>query len=158
MERGRPSKYSEETANIIVDITSTTNRSLASICKELEIVPSTVYEWLKHHEDFSNKYARAKEWQADLLAEEILEIADDKSDDITYQKCGEELVKIENREFINRSRLRIDSRKWLASKLKPQKYGEKQSIEHSGEIEITKLTDEQRRERIEQLKQKLNDK
>ena len=41
---------------------------------------------------------------------------------------------IENREFVNRSKLRVDSRKWQLSKLLPKKYGEKQTIEHEGEI------------------------
>jgi hypothetical protein len=129
---GRPSKYSEEIADHICEIISTSNRSIASISKELNISTVTIFYWLKTKPEFLNEYARAKEWQADFLAEEILEIADDTQHDSIITQNGLS----ENHEYISRSRLRVDSRKWLASKLKPQKYGDSQKIEHSGDIKI----------------------
>lgn len=78
---------------------------------------------------FVAQYARAREAQADYLADEILDIADDSQYDIAVDADGKEIV---NTNHIQRDRLRVDSRKWLAGKLKPKKYGEKQQVEQSG--------------------------
>jgi hypothetical protein len=78
-----------------------------------------MYNWLRTHEDFLEQYARAKEEALDMLAEKILDIADDTSHD-WVKRNGRYVV---NHENIQRARLRIDSRKWLLSKLAPKKYG-----------------------------------
>lgn len=143
MSAGRPTLYSQEIADKICEEISTTNKSLRSICKELEISTMTVLRWLSdpEKEDFCLHYARAKEEQADHLAEEILEIADDSSrDDKTiYDKAGNAIT-VENTEWTKRSQLRVDARKWIASKLKPKKYGDKLQTEHSGELNIKQIT------------------
>lgn len=103
--------------------------SLRSICRD-ESMPakSTVFKWLANVKDFADQYARAREAQADTLADEILEIADETSHDtIVTEKNGEQ----PNSEWITRSRLRVDARKWLASKMAPKKYGDK--ITHAGD-------------------------
>lgn len=79
--------------------------------------------------EFSEQYARAREAQADKLAEEALQIADDGRSD-TYVD-GDGNVKTDT-EVIQRSRLRVDTRKWLASKMAPKKYGDKIQAEHTG--------------------------
>lgn len=124
VKRGRPTEYNAEIADKIIDIISTSNRSLASICKELDLNPSTIYRWLDSHKEFCDNYARAKEWQADFMAEEILEIADDATNDFMTITKGYREYEVENKEVISRSRLRVESRKWLASKLKPKKYAD----------------------------------
>jgi hypothetical protein len=73
-------------------------------------------------QEFRLHYAHAREAQADLLAAEILAIADDSSGDIITDKDGNTRL---DREFVARARLRVDSRKWLAGKLAPKKYGVK---------------------------------
>lgn len=101
---------------------------------------STVYRWLVANETFREMYTRAREDQADTLADQIIEIADDGIND-TYKKDG---VEVTNQDVIARSRLRVDARKWIAAKLKPKKYGEKLDLEHSGEIRMpSSMTDEQ---------------
>lgn len=70
---------------------------------------------------------RAREAQADLLAEQILQIADDGTNDTQTDDEGRVRV---DQDVIARSRLRVDARKWLASKMAPKKYGDK--IEHTG--------------------------
>lgn len=87
-------------------------RSIVKICAELGIGESTVYDWLKDKDklEFQEKYARAKEDSADYLADELLEIADN------------ELTDVQSR------RIRIDTRKWIASKLKAKKYGDSTQI------------------------------
>jgi hypothetical protein len=90
--------------------------------------------------EFSPKYARAREDQADYFADEIVEISDDGSRD--YKQTDDGRI-VPDQDHIARSRLRVDSRKWLASKLKPKKYSEKLAVggaDDLGAIEtVTKL-------------------
>jgi hypothetical protein len=98
-------------------------KSLRTICRADDMPGArTVYQWLAAHKDFAQQYARAREQQADALAEEILEIADDGTNDTQVTEDGAVLV---NHDHIARSRLRVDARKWLASKMAPKKYGDK---------------------------------
>lgn len=134
----RPSKYTPEIADKICEIISTSSKGLKAICKDLNVSAVTVYHWLKNNDVFLNTYTRARESQADLLADEIIEIADDTSNDTTVNENGKEIA---NSEWINRSRLRVEARKWIASKLKPKKYADKIDIEHSGELKtVTETT------------------
>lgn len=137
---GRPTKYSEKIADEICRLIANSNRGLSSICKEPGMPDrATVHVWINKHKDFHNKYARAKEDQADFLAEEMLSIADDGTNDTTQNDFGKE---IENREWTNRSRLRVDTRKWIASKLKPKRWGDRLDVTTGGEkIQIPILID-----------------
>lgn len=128
---GRPTEYSPEIADLICDLISNSNKSLATVCKDerIKLNPSTIYNWLNNNKAFLDKYACAKDCQADFLAEEIIEIADDNSSDIIITSNSEgDTIERENHEFISRSRVRIDARKWVASKLKPKKYGDKLDV------------------------------
>lgn len=131
---GRPSKYSDEVANVICERIATTSWSLRTICESDEMLPSvtTILTWLRDKPDFLAQYTRAKEEQADLMAEEILDIADDATNDFMTITKGDMTYEVENKEWTSRSKLRIESRKWLASKLKPKKYGEKTDITTNG--------------------------
>lgn len=86
----------------------------------------TFYEWLKNDTKISEQYARACEARADTIFEEILEIADKEDDDIIGLDDGEPRV---NHDVIQRDRLRVDTRKWILSKMNPKKYGDK--IDHT---------------------------
>jgi hypothetical protein len=121
---GRPTGYTEAKADSICEHIAH-GKSLVSWCREHEEAYRTVMEWLAANEPFQHKYARAREAQADFLAEEILEIADDTSFD-TSEGPGGALVA--NNEWISRSRLRVDARKWYAGKLAPKKYGDKLAV------------------------------
>jgi hypothetical protein len=91
---------------------------------------ATVFRWLRTFPEFRDQYARAKEESADALAEDMLEIADDGQND-WMERLGSEGQPVGwqvNGEHIQRSRVRIDTRKWLASKLKPKKYGDKLAV------------------------------
>lgn len=135
---GRPTIYSQELADVICDRIATSSLSLKKLCDNDEFMPysGTVLRWLREKEDFRNQYARAKEEQADYLAEQILDIADDSSNDTVMGEFGP----MEHKEWINRSRLRVDARKWIASKLKPKKYGDK--LELGGGLENKGMSDE----------------
>lgn len=110
--------------------------SLRSICSD-DAMPalSTVMGWLarNEHDGFVEQYTRAREMQADAIFDEILDIADDGRNDWMERRDeeGANLGWKENGEAMQRSRLRIDARKWMAGKLKPKKYGDKVEVEHS---------------------------
>ena len=133
---GRPEIYTQELAEKICNEIATTNKSLRRICKELNISTMSVLRWLndKEKESFCLQYARAKEEQADHLADEILEIADDSTKD-TKTIIGKDgkPIEVENTEWTKRSQLRVDARKWIASKLKPKKYGDKIDLTTKGD-------------------------
>lgn len=116
MPAGRPSLYSPALADTIIDgITS--GLSLREICRA-DAMPdrATVFRWLEAHPDFAAKYARAREFQAEANAEEIIDIADTEEDPA-------------------RARVRVDARKWVASKLVPKRYGDRM-VHEGGENAI----------------------
>jgi hypothetical protein len=104
-------------------------KSLRSVCAQ-DGMPGTtsVMRWLKEDEGgaLRAQYAQARESQADALFDEILEIADDGRNDWT--KANDGGGHEANGENIQRSRLRIDARKWMAGKLRPKVYGDKMAI------------------------------
>jgi hypothetical protein len=127
---GRPCEYTADTADAICARLAQ-GESLRSVCRD-ESMPSvqTVFTWMRRFPEFLEQYARAKEESADALTDEILEIADDGRNDWMqrFNADGEAIGWQVNGEHIQRSRVRIDSRKWLASKLKPKKYGDKLAV------------------------------
>lgn len=103
---------------------------MREICRD-ETMPhrEAVRRWLMSNEKFRGQYAYAREMQADFHAEELLEIADDATNDWMRRNGKEdEPGWVVNSEHIQRSRTRIDTRKWLMSKLAPKRYGEKLAI------------------------------
>ena len=106
--------------------------SVRRACAALGIGRTKLYERLAAEDDFANQYARAMELRAEHYMDEIIEIADDSSQDTTT--IGEENAEIEttNHEVIQRAKLRVDTRKWLMGKLAPKKYGDKVQNEHTG--------------------------
>src|SRR3546814_761730 len=119
--------FTQEAADRICDELSA-GRSLRSICLDGDMPSqSTVFRWLRDeaHEEFRQQYARARDNQADTLADEILDIADDGSNDYV----GED--EKYNGDAVARSRLRVDARKWLAGK----RSDEHTSEEHTSELQ-----------------------
>ena len=108
--------------------------SLLKICKDKHM-PSrdNVYRRLLNNAEFYDKYTKAKAAQADTYFEQVIEIADDTSNDWIEGEDGPKL----NSEHVNRSRLRIDARKWVAGKLRPKVYGDKLDVDGSIEAKLT---------------------
>lgn len=121
---GRPTDFTQELADLICELVSSTTHGLQKLCTLHDELPDkvTINRWRHRFPEFRTQYAQAKCEQADLLAEECLDIADDDSNDTKISPEGYEIC---NTEFIARSRLRIDTRKWLAAKLLPKQYGPK---------------------------------
>lgn len=85
---------------------------------------AAVNKWLIEHQEFTDQYVRAREAQAEVYADEIVELADDISRD-SLKDSG----------AIERAKVQIDARKWVASKLLPKKYGSFKAVEIKGELE-----------------------
>lgn len=115
MALGRPSDYTDETA-IRMLTRLTLGEGLVRICRD-EDMPhvSTVYRWLQTNQDFRDRYELARAEQADTLADQLTDIADNATP-----------------ENVQVARLRVDARKWIAAKLKPKKYGDKVQNEVTG--------------------------
>lgn len=115
----QPVKYSDKVfAEICEQIAQ--GRSLRSICTARNMPHvGTVMRWLADDQDGKRReqYARARDAQSDVIADEILMIADTEED-------------------AQKARVRIDARKWLAGKMKPKVYGDKQTVEHQGGLSI----------------------
>jgi hypothetical protein len=128
----RPSSFTQQMADEICELLANGN-SLRYICRD-DAMPSmaTVFRWLVSEEPefraFRDQYARAREAQADYMAEDILAIADETDRDTIHTETGEKA----DSEWIARSRLRVDARKWLASKMAPKKYGDKLDMSVGG--------------------------
>lgn len=150
--RGRPSRYTEDIADRICEEISG-GRSLLAICGEAGMPkPATVFRWLanERYSTFRDMYARAREAQADALFDEILEIADTpligervKSDDGRTEVTREDML--------GHRKLQVDTRKWVAAKLAPRKYGDRLELDHRGQLPplVETMTQDQMRNILE---------
>lgn len=122
---GRPSIYTDELAKEICNRIAD-GESLSTICRN-DDMPSreTVYAWLKESSQFSDRYARARELQADYFVDEIIEIADNANAKSSVE--------------VQKAKLRIDTRKWAAEKLNSKAYGAKVEVKRN----LSDLTDEE---------------
>lgn len=129
MPAGRPTKYTPEVAHEICSRLAA-GESLLQITKDDHLpCKATIFNWLfdDQHQDFLDNYEKARSMQAESFAEELMDIADDGRNDWMekYNKDGEFEGYIINGEHIQRSRLRVDARKWIASRLLPKRYGDR---------------------------------
>lgn len=111
----RPTKYSEKLEDRMLEEIAS-GRSVISLCREEDWTPNadTWYRWMYKIEGLSDRYTRAKAISSEYHADQILAIADE-ADNQSFQVA----------------RLQIDARKWVASKLVPNKYGDKSQIDHT---------------------------
>ena len=123
----------ENIFNIIFD-TIESGKSLRYALLKVPLSSKTFYEWIEEDEEKVKQYARVTELRAEALLDEMFDIVDETSHDTITTDKGQE---IPNGEWMQRSRLRYDARKWLIGKLNPKKYGDKIQNEHSGEIKST---------------------
>lgn len=126
--QGRETEYTPEIAKEICTRISCSSTSLKNICKELKIGYSNTRKWLIENEDFRNLYARAKELQADHMADEIHDTAEEA---IKMAKKGVNSFRLGP--FVQAMRLKVDSLKWTAAKLKPRSYGDRLDVTSDGE-------------------------
>lgn len=129
---GRPKAYTPELAKEVIKRYSN-GESITNICKD-EHMPafSTVYLWVEDYPDFSQAFTRAKKIHAHSLAEQSNQIVDDESRDIIETAKGP----MPNHAAVQRDRLRLGHRQWLAAKLNREEYGEKQDINITGQLDV----------------------
>lgn len=108
-------------------------QSLNGICKDAHMPDeTTVRHWvLENRSGFTARYHVAREIQADTLAEAIVDISDDTFDPVAPEDRAQR-TRDDIFGKVQRDRLRIDARKWFASKVAPKKYGERVMNEHTG--------------------------
>lgn len=128
-------KYTPAIAAEILDRLSD-GQSLREICRDDHMpAEATVREWaLTENEKrpgFPAHYAKAREVGYMRMADELLEIADDGSNDWMERNGQDNEGWQTNGEALQRSRLRVDTRKWLLSKALPKIYGDKLQQEHT---------------------------
>jgi hypothetical protein len=136
---GRPTIRTQEIEDTLLEGIAD-GRSIADICSAEDMpARSTIFRWLSEDQGFSDLYARAKEAQAECLADELLQISDDGSNDWMErrdEKTGDCIGWRENGEAIQRSKLRVDTRKWVAARLLPRKYGDKVETTLTGQLAV----------------------
>lgn len=123
--------YTEEQVETILDsvlIRIEKGEALRTILKDEDMPSSrTFFKWLDSNELYVKQYARACEIRAENLFDEIIEIADDTSGDTKYDKDGNPYL---DNEYVQRSRVKIDARKWVLGKLNPKRFSDK--VTHEG--------------------------
>lgn len=139
--------YSQEKADRICARLAE-GESLNAICKDEDLpAESTVRAWaLDDIEGFAAKYTRAREIGYERLADELLDIADDGSNDWMerHDNDGGNAGWQFNGEAARRSQIRLDTRKWMLSKMLPKKYGDKIDLNHSGGFKVSReMTEEE---------------
>jgi hypothetical protein len=127
-----------------------TGELVKDVCADLEVPAVKVYEWAAEDE-FRESYARARERQAHALAEQALTVADGvdpqtvaaleavDAEEIAAQElegkaraAAMKVVASLRANVVARDRMRMDARKWLASKIAPRDYGDRQAVEVAG--------------------------
>lgn len=133
---GRPSTYTPEIGARICELLIEGN-SLRKLCRENDDLPTagTVCLWLTRHPDFAEHYTRAREAQSEAMLEETFEIADECNPGektITKETEKGTFVEVVTGDMVERSKLRVDIRKWALARMAPKKYGELIKSEVSG--------------------------
>lgn len=128
---GRPTLATPEMLTRICDLVATHELGLPSLCVKYPDLPEpqTINEWRRKNKEFSSSYALAKQFQAELLAESINDVAENLNR-YSYKDKESGAIKIDAG-MVAQARLLIDTRKWMAAKLAPKIYGERRLSEES---------------------------
>lgn len=135
---GRPSKFTQALADKICEHVAC-GMSLRKVCEQSGMPQMrTVLRWLAdgEHEDFCRQYARAREAQADAMAEDLVDLHEKAwvpvmIGDTPLIIDGKPVMTV-NKASAAAVRLEAENKKWLMGKLKPKKYGDKITQEHTG--------------------------
>lgn len=155
-KRGRPpTAYTQERASEILRRLAA-GESLRSICKDTHLPNrETVNDWVINDTNgFASHYARARELGFDEVAEESVEISDDGRNDWIENNDPDNPGYRLNGENVQRSRLRVDTRKWYLAKLSAR-YADRQNIDINGSLELKQMSDDDIRAELELLTEQL---
>lgn len=147
MAGGRPTKFTNALSEKIC-FRLAEGESLLSICKSPDMPHrSTIMRWLLSdspvYKSFCDNYAKAREIQYQCMADEIMDIADDGTNDYMLRHDGENEAYVVNGEAVARSRIRVDTRKWFMSKVLPKFYDKREESKSTDSIaeSLSKLID-----------------
>lgn len=142
--RAQPDDFSDElAAHILSEVAG--GRSLKNVLDTDAGMPTrkTFYLWIARNDDFKQQYEIALTDRADALFDEITDIADDAGNDWMERNDPDNPGYDLNGEHIQRAKLRVDARKWAASKLRPKKYGDHVDVTSGGERIGAEISPEQ---------------
>lgn len=113
-------------AQRICELIEETPKGIEQICSGIPglVNHRTFYKWLERSQALRHRYARAKERQAAFLVFEAMQIADTPRSG-KKTKTDEKGIEVTEGDMIEHRRLQVDTRKWLAGKLDPKKWGDK---------------------------------
>jgi hypothetical protein len=128
----RKTSYTREKTDEVLTLMAS-GKSVAEICRMEDMPTRAAFNaWVISDVDgIGNRYARAREMQAEALVQELTEIADDGTNDWMTNNDPDNPGYVANGEHSARTRLRLDTRKWLASKILPKQYGERVALHHT---------------------------
>lgn len=127
--------------------------SLRGICRDPDMPELTqIMRLRRENAQFAQQYTHAREMQAEVFGDELVEIVDDGSNDWMKKQFGQQEAWVLNGEAVARSRLRFDQRRWWMSKVLPKIYGDKLAVEHSVDESLKNRLKEARSRRAEDRK------
>jgi hypothetical protein len=131
---GRPKIYTKEIADYICEQLME-GRTLTAICREEKVpVLATVFGWLRETspnfvKEFLKAYLVARQVQGEVVADQAMDIADDGRNDTYFKKDKNgKMVRVIDYDNVQRSRLRVEHKRWLASKLYPRKFSDRMQL------------------------------
>lgn len=132
---GRPTGFNQSIADALCERLAS-GLSLRAICRN-KAMPNkaTVFRWLAQNSEFSDQYARAREAQADLYVDEMVEIADKPKIGQKTKRTSDGKVETTTFDMTEHRRLQIETRKWVAARMRPKKYGDKLDVEQKTTVE-----------------------
>ena len=134
MQASRRAMHPPETRQAVIECLRD-GLSLRKAAETNGVSPSTVLGWVDADPAYSEQYTQARARGYLLLADEILEISDDSSGDVIDTEHGPRV----DAERVARSKLRVDSRKWMLAKMLPKIYGDKLETTHELGDSVTKV-------------------
>jgi hypothetical protein len=151
IRRGAPTKYNTDIAKRVCELVAGTTLTLHQIARELGLgYGGVILAWAHRHEDFGQQYARAREHQMQLRADELLEIADDTSNDwMDVETESGRVVRMLDHEHVKRSEVRIRTRMWLMARYAPKVFGERLTLTDADGGSLSNLGNRSDEERYE---------
>lgn len=130
---------------------------LAQICRDVHMPDRTVvYDWANENENVSQRIARAREIGYDAIADDCLSISDtpvvgveERVTPAVKNREGEvvvpEAIELKRGDMLGHRKLQIETRLKLLAKWDPKRYGDKQQVEHSGQVDTVGILTEARK-------------
>lgn len=153
---GRKSTFTQDKADLIV-LRVSTGEPLAQVCRDMKIGLTTWYDWVKARPELADSIARAREAGYDMIAADVLRIADTPMEGVeTEQDADGKVLKTKKGDMLGHRKLQIETRLKLLAKWDPKRYGEKLALGGADDLPpIKTMTDDQLAARVAALQKKV---